>query len=398
MKKQKEPILKKGATKTVNCQLSTVNLLLIAFALLAAQATFAAAQHTLATDTIPGTWRTDSIGIFFFRPGSDRFMAATAGNEKQLAAAAYRADSLMHADGRENVMIIVDGYVSGTQANRHALRLARRRSNRVKSEFILRNGLKEENFSTLNRAEPYRPKWGGELKDVTVVSLHSLLREPNIVAVVREGAEPVYLVEPERAVELPATEAPTAQPVLPEEPEVQPVTLPATPPDYSLRAGLRVNALTWALLSPGAGIDLYWGGRWSAGAAGSIALFHHFNNYRYPRISTADVTMRRYFRRSQNYGGWYLLANAGVRWYDWRRGDTGRNGHDFLAGIGAGYTLPLSSNGHWAMDIAVGAGYLYRDYRKYAEWQNTGSDYILNTRKGSAFGVTKGEISFQYKF
>lgn len=367
-------------------------------ALLLTQAGVAASQQTLSADTLTGTWRTDSIGVFFFRPGSDRFLAATADNERQLAAAAARADSLMHLDGRENVMVIVDGYTSGHPGNRHALNLARRRSNRVKSEFITRMGLKEENFSTENRLGSYRPAWAGELTNVTVVSLHSLLREPNIVAVVREGAEPVRPVRQEPSGEVPVPQPATVQPELQEEPVTESLYLPLETVDYRLRAGLRANAVTWALLSPGIGIDLYWGGRWSAGVGGSIALFHHFADYKYPRVSVAQTTVRRYFRQSQNYGGWYLLADAGMRWYDWRRGDTGRDGHDAFLGIGAGYTLPLAANGHWAMDFALGAGYLYRDYRKYAEWQSTGSDYILNHRKVSAFGLTKAEISFQYKF
>lgn len=160
---------------------------------------------------------------------------------------------------------------------------------------------------------------------------------------------------------------------------------------------LRSDLPSWILLSPGIGADINWNQRWSAGISGSYAHWHLSGKGHFPRISVAEATIRRYGKGEAAFKGFYLGANIGMQWYDINpKHHKGWNGKNLAAGVLAGYTLLLPSN--WAFDAGLGLGYLYRDYKRFEWYSPANKDRIINSHKGSAFGITHLSIAVIYRF
>ena len=93
-----------------------------------------------------------AVYTFRFVPQKDMFYVPFDGNEMELARLlecieSHRTDVL---DG--SLPLHVDGYCNSLDSERENLRIAAIRSNRVKSELIVRGGIKEECFITKNHA------------------------------------------------------------------------------------------------------------------------------------------------------------------------------------------------------------------------------------------------------
>ena len=160
---------------------------------------------------------------------------------------------------------------------------------------------------------------------------------------------------------------------------------------------LRSDLPSWGLLSPSMGADINLNQRWSIGINGSYAHWHIFNKGHFPRISIAEATIRRYGKGDATFKGFYWGASIGMQWYDINpKNHKGWNGHNLAAGLLAGYTLPLSSN--WAFDAGLGAGYLYRDYKRFQWYAPTHMHRISSIHRGSAFGITNLNISVIHRF
>lgn len=160
---------------------------------------------------------------------------------------------------------------------------------------------------------------------------------------------------------------------------------------------LRSDLPSWILLSPSIGADINWNERWSAGVSGSYAHWHIFDKGHLPRISLAEATVRRYAKGNAAFKGIYLGANIGMQWYDIHpKNKKGWNGHNLAAGVLAGYTLLLPSG--WAFDAGIGAGYLYRDYKRFQWYAPVNMDRIASFHKGSAFGITHLSLSVIHRF
>lgn len=160
---------------------------------------------------------------------------------------------------------------------------------------------------------------------------------------------------------------------------------------------LRSDILSWALLSPSIGVDINWNQRWSVGVNGSYAHWHIFNKGHFPRLSIAEANIRRYNKGNATFKGMYLGANIGMQWYDINpKHGKGWNGHNLAVGTLAGYTLLLPSG--WALDAGIGAGYLYRDYKRYQWYAPANMNRIASTHQGSGFGITHLNISVIHRF
>lgn len=139
--------------------------------------------------------RTDTAYVFRFTAGRDMFYVPYSGNDKELArlqacVEQYKKDILSG-----NTPLHVDGYCNSAATERENLAIAKTRSNRVKSELIVRSGLTEQCFITRNHS--------GEGDYVTVrlvVPVTDNKAEPDTVAIERERAEQARL-EAERKAE-----------------------------------------------------------------------------------------------------------------------------------------------------------------------------------------------------
>ncbi|MDE7393059.1 MAG: hypothetical protein K2M80_01100, partial [Muribaculaceae bacterium] len=81
------------------------------------------------------------------------FYSPALNNEVELAKLFSCVDQYKEKINDHKVSLHVDGYSNSKASDKENLRIAKIRSNRVKSELITRKGLKEDNFVTHNHAE-----------------------------------------------------------------------------------------------------------------------------------------------------------------------------------------------------------------------------------------------------
>lgn len=130
----------------------------------------------------------DTAYVFRFTAGRDMFYVPYSGNDKELArlqacVEQYKKDILSG-----NTPLYVDGYCNSAATERENLAIAKTRSNRVKSELIVRSGLTEACFITRNHSG------GGDYVTVRlVVPVTDNKAEPDTVAIERERVEQAKL-------------------------------------------------------------------------------------------------------------------------------------------------------------------------------------------------------------
>lgn len=137
--------------------------------------------------------------VFRFAANRDAFITSYRGNGAELNRLYNYIDQNREAIVAGEMPIFVEGYCSN-------LSRARVMSNRVKSDLIVRKGLKEEHFRTRNSAEEYQGK-----KNVVVIRI--LIVEESPVALVTPQPQPQPQPQPEEAPAVVAAEpsAPAAE-------------------------------------------------------------------------------------------------------------------------------------------------------------------------------------------
>ncbi len=120
-------------------------------------------------------------------------------------------------------------------------------------------------------------------------------------------------------------------------------------------------------------------GHFTFGASLDFPWWQDYNAHKYFQVRNYQLEARYYFKsgdvRERGYGngaafrGWYLQAYAQAGLYDICF-DAGRGweGEGLGAGLGFGYVLPLSKNGHWRLEFGAQFGYLWTQYDPY-QWQ-----------------------------
>ena len=117
--------------------------------------TIATALSALLLLPLPARENPDTAYTFRFVPQKDMFYVPWSGNDAELerlllCVEQYRADILSG-----EIPLHVDGYCNSLDSERENLRIAAIRSNRVKSELIVRGGIKEE----WQRNKPSNNSW-----------------------------------------------------------------------------------------------------------------------------------------------------------------------------------------------------------------------------------------------
>ena len=292
-----------------------------------------------------GQQETDTISIFRFASHDDMFYIPWKGNGTQLSnllnlMRKYKSDILT---GKAS--LFVDGYCTSEITLVKNLELAKIRSNRVKTQLILRGGMSEDDFITHNHAEPY-----GDLQHVVVVRLH-LSEQEEDVELVRQP-EPVRQV-----VDRPFTPEENTQGVFAENTKVS-QALPAERRDNFY---LRANLLQWAMLTPDIGMEWRMKNHWGVllnGAWTSWRWEHKNRRYAFWKISPE---VRYYLGKKYNVflGVMYHMGD-----FNYKLGKTGCQGSYRGGGFTGGYQLDL--NRSLALDFHAAVGYTYAEYDKYA--------------------------------
>ena len=316
--------------------------------------------------------KADTTYTFRFVPQKDMFYVPWNGNDRELArlleCVRRNKDSILGG----TLPLYVDGWCNSLDSEKGNLRMAAIRSNRVKSELIVRGGIKEECFITRNHAA-----------DGDFVIVRLTVPAPEASAVESEGlskAEEERLAaeraEQERKAAEERRKAEEARRAA-EKAEAdrlakeqaarqteQPQEITATPLESQSSApyhfALRANLLRWATLTPDLGLEWRVHPSWGILVNGSWTSWTwQDNNRRYALWEVAPEV--RYYMGKEKRG--YLGAMFKAGQFNYKFSATGKQGDLMGGGITGGYQLRL--NDALSLDFSVAVGCLHADYEKY---------------------------------
>ena len=316
----------------------------------------------------------DTVYTFRFVPQKDMFYVPWNGNDKELARLETCVERLKERIFAGEIPVRVEGYCTSLGNDADNLAMAKVRSNRVKSELIVRGGIKEECFVTKNHSG------GGDYVTVRIVipAVRDDAEEACLAAghrrteeseqqrleqeraarekAERERAEAARLASEQARADSLAMERAAAGS---ETETVSPSAEKAEDAD-SYTLSLRANLLRWATLTPDVGIE--WRITPSVGIAvnGSWTSWTWQDNDR--RYALWEVASEvRYYMGKEKRG--YLGAMFKAGQFNYKLSGTGRQGDLMGGGITGGYQLRLSDA--LSLDFNVAVGCLHADYEKY---------------------------------
>lgn len=328
----------------------------------------------LALTPLAAQERSDTTYTFHFVPGRDMFYSPWKGNETEL----MRLEACV-AEWKERILkgeipVYVEGWCSSKQTKKENLAMAKIRSNRVKSELIVRQGLREDCFITKNHTTD---------GDYVTVSLkvpvedtakaEEAKAEERRIAAEKAKAEAARRAEEariaaERAAEERrlAAEKAEAERIAREEEvgqaqEVASDSKPKAtkkPEDYHF--ALRSNLLRWATLTPDLGVEWRVNPKWGILVDGSWTSWTWQDKVR--RYALWEVTPEvRYYMGKEKRG--YLGAMYKAGQFNYKLSEMGKQGGLMGGGLTGGYQLRL--NNALSLDFSVALGCLHVDYEQY---------------------------------
>ena len=309
--------------------------------------------------------KADTTYTFRFVPQKDMFYVPWNGNDMELARLleCIESNKTDILDGK--LPLYVDGYCNSLNGEKENLAIAKIRSNRVKSELIIRAEIKEENFITRNHATE------GDFVTVRLTVPVKETAATDAEAEARRKAEAERLeaekrAEQERLAEeqRKAEEARLAAEKAEAEKAAQQNTLADTPSetkittDYHL--SLRANLLRWATLTPDLGVEWRICPSWGIAVNGSWTSWTWSDKDRRYALWEVAPEIRYYMGEKK---AWYLGAMFKAGQFNYKLSETGKQGDLMGGGITAGYQLRL--NKALTLDFNLGLGYLNADFEKY---------------------------------
>lgn len=303
----------------------------------------------------------DTVYIFRFVTDKDMFYVPFSGNDKELArleecVERYRQDILAG-----KIPLHVDGWCIAGESEADNLAMAKVRSNRVKSELIIRQELTEACFVTKNHS--------GSGDYVTV-----RISVPKVATAVqkderqqagqesadtqqeqRETEESRFVAEQIRADSMVVVHPEAYVPT-----ETTGTAAEETSGTDSYTLSLRANLLRWATLTPDLGIE--WRISPSVGVMvnGSWTSWTWNDNARRYALWEVDPEVRWYLGEKK---AWYVGAMFKAGQFNYKFSGTGRQGDLLGGGITGGYQLRLTEA--LSMDFSLGLGYLNADTERY---------------------------------
>ena len=316
----------------------------------------------------------DTVYTFRFVSDRDMFYVPYSGNDTELARLEecignHRTDIL---DGK--LPLYVDGYSTAGQDEAENLAMSKIRSNRVKSELIVRQQLTEECFITKNHSGSgdyvtvriVIPAEKDEAEEARLAAeraeqeraaaeqakqqqLEQQKQEQERIA--REKEQARLAAEQIRADSLAAEQAKA---------EAERLSAEKAEDADSYTLFLRANLLRWATLTPDLGIE--WRISPSVGIMvnGSWTSWTWNDNAR--RYALWEVMPEvRWFLGEKK--AWYVGAMFKAGQFNYKLSSTGRQGDLLGGGITGGYQLRLTEA--LSMDFTLGLGYLNADTERY---------------------------------
>ena len=316
----------------------------------------------------------DSLCLFRFVPDNDMFYVPYGGNDLELARLLEYVRRNKESILGGTLPLYVDGWCNSLDSEKENLRMAAIRSNRVKSELIVRGGINEECFITMNHSGSgdyvtvriVIPAVKDDVEEACLAAGHRRTEESEQQRLEqeraareqaeRERAEAARLASEQARADSLARERAAAGS---ETETVSPSAEKAEDAD-SYTLSLRANLLRWATLTPDVGIE--WRITPSVGIAvnGSWTSWTWQDNDR--RYALWEVAPEvRWYMGKEKRG--YLGAMFKAGQFNYKLSATGRQGDLLGGGITGGYQLRLSDA--LSLDFNVAVGCLHADYEKY---------------------------------
>ena len=312
----------------------------------------------------------DTVYTFRFVSDRDMFYVPYSGNDTELARLEecignHRTDIL---DGK--LPLYVDGYCNSFDSEAENLSTAKIRSNRVKSELIVRQKLTEECFITKNHSG------GGDYVTVRIVIPADNNEEARLATeraekeqlavehaeqqrIATEKAEQERIAREREQARLAAEQA-KADSLAQAQAEAERLAAEKSKAVDSYTLSLRANLLRWATLTPDLGIE--WRISPSVGIMvnGSWTSWTWQDNARRYALWEVMPEVRWYLGDARR---WYVGAMFKAGQFNYKFSGTGRQGDLLGGGITGGYQLRLTEA--LSMDFSLGLGYLNADTERY---------------------------------
>lgn len=296
----------------------------------------------------------DTVYTFRFLPQKDMFYVPMYDNENELARLLDCIDRLMPGITNGTVPVYVDGYCNSMGSEKENLATAAVRSNRVKSELIIRRNLTEDCFVTANHATD------GDMVTVrikvsagsdTAAKTDEATREEN-----KQGSREDVNADDNKASDFTAG---TAERETYAEDDAGSNVNDDADRDYGVFS-LRFNLLRWATLTPDLGIEWRICPSWGLLVNGSWTSWSWNDKDRRYALWEVMPEVRYYIGSSK---AWYVGAMFKTGEFNYKLSDTGRQGDLIGGGLTGGCRLRLGKA--LALDLGIALGYLNADFEKY---------------------------------
>ncbi len=317
---------------------------------------------TFAGISISAKDRQDSTFLFRFVADKDMFYSPWKDNREELDRLTDCINQNRAAIDAGELYLYVTSYGTKGNETQSAAEVAKIRRNRVKSELILRTGIKEENFVTdQGHTYPYNE----ENKSFRLVVVIIKEAYPGVSSDdAAQIASPVGDASRIDRGETPGNETGNlniASPYGDAQQISQGETL--TPPHYNF--ALRANLLRWLTLTPDLGIEFRTSKHLGILINGSYTSWGWKQKEKRYSLWEVAPELRVYLGHNANA---YLGAQFKVGSFDYKFSEPGKQGDIIGGGITGGYQLPLSRS--WMLDFSLGLGYLNADYETYTVENN----------------------------
>ncbi|MCD8134465.1 MAG: DUF3575 domain-containing protein [Parabacteroides gordonii] len=297
--------------------------------------------------------KTDSVYEFRFVPEKDMFFIPYGENYAKLQRLAAVIDQYREAITDGKIPVYVDGYCNSLPSEAENLNVAKLRSNRVKSELIVRERMKEESFVTHNHAE--KGDWVTVRMHIATLPETKTVGKGNDTSR-KEEIQESLTVETDSDTLRHAERSEASVPLQTEGEEM----LRQAQHDNSSAFSLRFNLLRWATLTPDLGLE------WRINRNFGVLLNGSWTSWSWSdkdrRYALWKVSPEvRYYIGKEKRGFLGVMYHIGE--FNYKLGDTGKQGDYQGGGITGGYTLEL--NRALSLDFHAALGYTYADYDKY---------------------------------
>ena len=320
--------------------------------------------------------KADTTYTFRFVPQKDMFYVPLDGNDRELArlleCVRRNKDSILGG----SLPLYVDGYCNSLDSEKENLRMAAIRSNRVKSELIVRGGIKEECFITKPHAKSHAADGDLVIVRLTVPAPEASATESEGLSKAEEERLAAERAEQERKATEERRKAEEARHAAEkaeadrlakeqaarqaEQPQEITATSLESPSSAPYHFALRANMLRWATLTPDLGLEWRICPSWGIAVNGSWTSWTWSDKDRRYALWEVAPEVRYYMGEKK---AWYLGAMFKAGQFNYKLSDTGKQGDLMGGGITAGYRLRL--NKALDLDFNLGLGYLNADYEKY---------------------------------